>query len=155
MAAEEIRELALNLLEIARENLQADGTLLGIACIVTPGENLIVPTPFADEAEKDAVYGDVIAEARRRNALAIITVNDAYVGEPGDSEGYYPGKLAELGRSEAIVATISGPGFRSYELSLPYTRQAGEITFGELKEGLVSELSLLAGWAEQTPKKPQ
>jgi hypothetical protein len=151
----DLREFASGVLEIAKENLQRDGELLGIAFVVTDDQIQCAAMEFANHDEKTAVYDALVRFAQGEHATALITCNDAFMSNdagPRAVETYYPGKLAAEGARECIMLTVSGPGIRTWCLEVPYERNGSEIRLGEAVEASGGQLGFLEGWASVEPK---
>ncbi len=147
----DLRERAFKVLEIAKRNLQQYGVLDPVAFLVTADEVYLVEVPpFSNDAEKQVAYAWVIAQARKHNAMAMITLNDAYVGEGGDDDDYYEGKLAAENAPECIILTLAGPSIPTWTLMVRYRRSADGITFGETEEYSGSKAPMLQGWASES-----
>jgi hypothetical protein len=150
---QELGAITQNIMAIARDNLQNDGFLDPAAFVVRDKHVQLYRVGFRTEAEKREAYGKVVEFARRENAHAIITLNDAYIGEGDDDlESYYPGKLEAEGAAEAIVLTLSGPAMPTWCLTQRYKRTEHGIEFGELREDRGTQMSLLEGWATENPQ---
>jgi len=145
----DVKKFALRVLEDAKEDLVRDKYLLPRGIIVREDETLDSLLHFEGTEEKQRVYRELVKKAREHNALAIITVNDAYWGgdEDRDLEGYYPGKLAAKGSPECVLLTISGPTIESWSVRVPYKQLDGEISFGPAVESSGDQLNFLEGWA--------
>ena len=146
----DLKQFVRQVLDVAKENLSRDGFLIPVAFLVTPEGIFAVPVQFENPEQKERAYREVVEEAKRRMALAIVTLNDArYSANAGKEtlEGYYQGKLAEERAPECIVMTVSGPGVASWNLTLPYQRAEEGIVFGEVQENDEVQINLLAGWA--------
>jgi len=150
--AVDIRQLVSQLLEIGKENLARDGYLTPVAFLVTPQDVLLVEVRFRGQEEKQAAYQAVVAAARQHNALAVVTLNDAYYARRGQSEDYYPGKLAAEGASECICAVVSGPDFTPWSVSVPYQRTKEGIRFSKEEESSDIQVGLLPDWAAGSTK---
>ncbi|MGE5324261.1 MAG: hypothetical protein ACM3SW_15440, partial [Actinomycetota bacterium] len=90
-----LREFAFGVLEIAKENLQRDGELAGIAFLIMDGQIECVAMEFKDHNEKTVVYEALVKFAKAQGAVALVTCNDAFIGNnagPDELEAYYPGK---------------------------------------------------------------
>jgi hypothetical protein len=151
----DMRRFASSVLEIAKENLQRDKELLGIAFIVTGDRIQCATMEFRDHDEKAALYEALVRFAQAERAMALITCNDAFMSKNAGRdavEGYYPGKLAAEGAAECIMLTVSGPGIQTWSLDLPYERTESEIRFGDVVEESGGELGFLEGWASNAPK---
>jgi hypothetical protein len=100
----DLRDFALGVLEIAKENLQRDGELVPTAFAITPNQLQCYSISFADHDQKPQAYLELIEAARNIGAVALITCNDALWSNdagPEYVEGYYPGKLAVEGAKNA------------------------------------------------------
>lgn len=149
MASVDLKEYAFKVLEIARENLARDGMLEPAAFLVTADDLIVVDAGFSNEQEKQAVYGGIVELAREKNAIALLTLNDARY-EPDDApqrETIRPGQLEEEGAPECILLSLSGPGIENWMLLQPYERRESGIVFGELQEMSGGQVNLLPGWA--------
>ena len=150
---EDLRQVAFNIMNIARENLENDGYLEPAVFLVRDQMVSVYRIAFQDEREKALAYGKVVQIAKQQKAQAIITLNDAFVGKPDDDpDSYYPGKLEAEGADEAIVLTVSGPAIPSWCLQLPYKNKADGVEFSELEEAKAQEMGLLPGWASERPQ---
>jgi len=143
----DIRQLISQVLEIGKENLARDGYLIPVAFLVTPQDVLLVEVRFQGQEEKQAAYQAVVAAARQHNALAVVTLNDAYYARKDQAEDYYLGKLAAEGASECICAVVSGPDFAPWSVSVPYERTKEGIRFGKEEESSDIQVGLLPDWA--------
>lgn len=146
----DLREFAGQILEMAKENLHNDGVLLPVAFVVIGDQVLAAPIVFQTQDEKENAYRQLVETARARQALAIVTLNDAhYRPDPsGETRSvYYPGKLAAEGAAECILLTISGPGITSWEVRILYMRKPEGIEYGETIESNDIQLNLLGDWA--------
>lgn len=151
----ELREFAEGVLEIAKENLQSDHELVSTAFAITASHIHCYSVAFSDHEEKAAVYQSLIETIRRDGATALVTCNDAFIGEkatPDLLEGYYPGKLKAEGARECIMLAISGPAIQTWVIEVPYERAGDRIEFGCVREEIGGELSFLEGWASEEPK---
>jgi hypothetical protein len=151
----DLKEFALGVLEIAKENLQRDGNLIPTAFAITPSHIHCYSVSFSNHEEKPGVYADLIEAAKNENAIALITCNDALWSnnaEPEYVEGYYPGKLAVDGANECIMLTVSGPAIETWALEIPYERIGNTIKFGDACEEADGEVGFLEGWASEQPK---
>src|SRR5579859_172628 len=151
----DLRDFALGVLEIAKENLQRDGELVPTAFAVTPNQIQCYSISFADHDEKPQAYSELIKAARNMGAVAIITCNDALWSNdagPEYVEGYYPGKLAVEGAQECIMLTVSGPAIETWALEIPYERIGNTIEFGDAREETAGEVGFLDGWASGKSK---
>jgi hypothetical protein len=137
-------------LEIAKENLTNDGELQSCAFVLTSEEIHCCEINFADHDEKEFEYMKLVAYAREKVALAIISLNDAYVGKPEDAGGYYPGKLQELNRQECIHVCLAGPDLENWSIEVPYVRREGRMQFDPPQEFAGGEISFLQDWASST-----
>ena len=151
----ELKDFALNLLEIAKENLQRDRELVSTAFLVTADELQCYSITFRDQDEKTVAYDDLVKAAKAAKADALITCNDAYWKDKADRnyvEGYYPGRLAAEGAKECIMLTVSGPLMETWCLEVPYERSREGIQFGAAVESLGEDLGFLMNWASAKPR---
>ena len=151
----DLRDFALGVLEIAKENLQQDGELVAAAFIVTEFQIQCVSVKFGDHQEKAVAYQQLVKAAREANASALVTCNDAYWGNDASREyleGYYPGKLAAEGAKECLMLTVTGPSLQTWCVDLPYERVSKTIRFGESTESLGEEIGFLQNWREGSIK---
>ena len=150
-----LKDFALGVLEIAKENLQRDGHLIPTAFAITASHIHCYSVSFASHDEKPGVYADLIATAKNEGATALITCNDALWSNnagPEYVEGYYPGKLAVDGAKECIMVTMSGPAIQTWSVDIPYQRIDGGIKFGDAVEQVDGEVGFLEGWALEKHK---
>ncbi|MBI2683312.1 MAG: hypothetical protein HYX26_08890 [Acidobacteriales bacterium] len=143
----DLKHYAYQILELAKENLERDKALLPVAFLIVEEQGFVVPIQFASEEEKIAAYTDLVKEARRLEADAIITVNDAHMGKVEDPESAYWGKLAAEGAPECIVIAVSGPAIPTWLIRVPYTREGETIMFKDALEEQPVEFGMLPGWA--------
>lgn len=151
----DLKEFALNALEIAKENLQRDHDLVSVAFLVTADQIQCAEVDFADHKEKIVAYRGLVKTARAANATALITCNDAFWSNDAgqDSvESYYPGKLAAEDSKECIMVTVSGPGIATWTAEVPYERNESGILFGELRSESGGDLGMLEGWVSEEPR---
>lgn len=145
----QLKDFALNLLEIAKENLARDRQLVPVSFVVTSDQLQCYSLTFADQEDKAAAYGELVEAAKAANAGALITCNDAYWRQsagPNEVEGYYPGKLEAEGAKECIMLTVSGPAMSTWCVRVPYERTENEIKFLDQAESSGEELGFLQGW---------
>lgn len=148
----DLKDFALGVLEIAKENLQRDGELVSTAFLITNTQIQCVSISFAGHEEKPAAYRELVKAAQDAQASALITCNDAYWSDKAgaeDMEGYYPGKLAAEGARECIMLTVSGPGVQSWCVDVPYARAGKKIEFSQATESFGEAISFLEGWAQE------
>jgi hypothetical protein len=148
----ELKEFGLGVLEIARENLQRDRELIPTAFAITASQIHCYSTSFAGHDEKILAYSKLIAAARRQNATALITCNDAFMSDKGGPdviEAYYPGKLAAEKARECIMLIVSGPAIQAWTAKIPYKRVGDTIEFGDMSEEFGGEVGFLEGWTSE------
>ncbi|HET9284196.1 MAG TPA: hypothetical protein VFR24_19770 [Candidatus Angelobacter sp.] len=151
----DIRDFALEVLGIAKENLERDGELLPSVFIVTGDSIQCAPIEFADHEEKINIYHAVVELAKSQNAVALITVNSMFTDNNFTEDwldSYYPGKLEAEGAGKCILITVSGPGICNWCLELPYEHTTGGFKFSDISEESAGELGFLEGWASEYPK---
>ena len=149
----DLRDYALRALEVAKKDLKRDRYLIPVAFIVIEDEILDFSVQFENLEQKLFVYNKVVEIAKERNARAIITINDATIkNPPGKSmEGLGPDLSNASGMQECIFVTISGPGIRTWSVSVPYLRTNDDIVFGNSQETVNDILNLLPGWPMTQP----
>jgi len=151
----DLREFALGVLEIAKENLRNDGHLIPTAFAITESHIHCYSVSFANHDEKPLAYSKLIEAAREQEATALITCNDALIGDkagPDVIEAYYPGKLAAENAKECIMLVVSGPTIQTWTAKVPYERSGSKIEFGDTNEEIGGEVGFLDGWACEQPK---
>lgn len=160
MNSANLRQHALELLELSRKFLAEDGDLDSNAFIITADDQLVRPIELKDETAKIKSCKKIVGEARQQKALAILTIflaRSADFGVKGfDEETYSWGDIQDNSMSRSILVTLSGPGIKSWAAALPFRDLEGRIVFHDLVEyGEGVELGLFPGWAEQaTSPKP-
>lgn len=151
----DLKEFALGVLEIARENLQRDRELVSTAFAITGSHIHCYSVSFPDHHAKTLVYSKLIEAARQQEASALITCNDAFMDNkagPDAVEAYYPGKLAAENAKECIMLVVSGPAIQTWTAELPYQRVGDDIEFSGMQEEFGGEVGFLEGWACEMPK---
>lgn|SRR5690349_311597 len=150
----DLKALAHELLHEGQQSLQQDGHLNPTAVVITPQENLIYDLEFETDEEREEIYAEMMDTARQENAVAIITVNDAFLNDSASvvqlaGEGW--GKLAESS-AEAIIVTVSGSGFETWTLISPYLRHGDLFSFQPAREmpDPGGEVELLGDWTGKT-----
>lgn len=155
----DLRRHALNLLGLAKKFLREDGDLDPTAFVITADDQLLRPIELQDESRKTESCSKVVAEARKKNALAIITIflarSKDFDREKFDEEVYLWGDIQDKSADRCILVTVSGPGIKNWAVSLPFKIRNGKVAFKkrfEFRHGV--DLGLFPGWAEQitTPK---
>ena len=142
----ELKKYALDALETAKEDLCRDKYLIPVAFVIAREQVFDFNLEFEDAGQKASVYEELVKFAKENNARAIITINDAHIGETSSAEGYYRGKLAEEKAPECIYLTISGPAIPTWSLTLPYAHIDNEIVFGAPNESLGDSINFLPKW---------
>jgi hypothetical protein len=152
----DLKEFAVGVLEIAKENLKGDGHLIPTAFAITASHIHCYSVSFANHEEKPLAYSKLIEAASEQGATALITCNDALIGDkagPDAIEAYYPGKLAAEQAKECIMLVVSGPAIQTWSADIPYERNNNGIEFGDALEQIGCEVGFLEGWAaSETPK---
>jgi hypothetical protein len=130
-----LREYAKEALEVAKRDLRRDKYLIPVAFIVSEEEVLDFSLQFENAEEKLSVYSEIVRAANERGARAIITVNDANLGDPTTNA-----------ITECIYLSVSGPGMQTWSIAVPYKRDDDHIDFGTASETVGDMLNLLPGW---------
>jgi len=69
-----------SLLESMKKNFKNDISILPAVFIIAPnGEMTIIPTPYRNQNEKDAMMGAVRQLCKKINAVAVCIINEAWV----------------------------------------------------------------------------
>ena len=89
---------------------------------------------------------------RKHNALAIITINDAFSTHDHTDDLLEECDEDKLQSKECIYVTISGPAIETLSMSVCYKREEDQIVFGSEVESAGDELNLLEGWASTGSK---
>jgi hypothetical protein len=139
----DIRRFALKALQTAREDFARDKYLVPVAFVVTDDGIRDFTLDFGDNEQKLAAYAKLVDIAKRNNAAAIITLNDANVS----SGGPHTGPTDKLNLQECIFLSVSGPSFSAWSVCLPYDRVGSRIAFGEPSETSGDFLNLTPGWS--------
>lgn len=146
--AVDLEQFANRLLESAKDNLRKDGYIQSGVFIITDAELHSYSVAFSGNDEKESAYGEAVQKARQLGALAIITLNDAYIGtkyEP--KEEYEWGQVAADPKGECIFLTISGPGLKNHTKQIEYCRGPNGIEFSPPKEEQDSFIGVLGDWS--------
>ncbi len=150
----DLRQHALKLLELSKKFLVEDGDLDPTAFIITADDQILRPIDLQDETAKIASCHQIINDARRENALAIITIFLArsadFAREEFDAEGYSWGDIQDHSSDRCILVTLCGPGIKNWAAALPFEDINGRLVFRELVEFAEGvDLGLFPGWSEQ------
>lgn len=150
----DLKALAYELLHEAQGSLQRDAHLNAVAVVITADENVIFDLEFETDDEREDIYGEMMDEAAKKNALAILTVNDVFLsdsGAPVQLQGEGWGAASEAPQ-EAIVITASGGGFETWSLVCPYYRRDSQFIFLPAREtpNPGGEVDLLGDWTGKT-----
>jgi hypothetical protein len=145
----DVKQFAFGLLERAQENLQHDGYVQSAVFLVTGTEVQCYSVSFVGYAEKENTYHEVVQKAGELNALAIVTLNDAFIGGKYDPETYEWGQAAANPRGECLFVTISGPGLENWTKEIEYSRKPEGIVFATPTERRKSFIGKLGEWSEK------
>lgn len=130
VTVEQLTEIAEAFLEIAKGNLRQDGYLAGGGFIITgqeaPFDMYIMPL----DEDKDAWAAQFKREAKKRQASAVVMINDAYVAKTKPDEEFPEHVWQHPDAQEAIVIAARTPDFSLLRTSI-YTKDAktGEYSF--------------------------
>jgi hypothetical protein len=149
----DVKKVMLKLLETQKEYVLVDLEKYSeamVAVFTADGKPYVKFPKFEDEAGKIAEYTAIVETARSKNAILMITVNDARVRKnatAADVENYRWGDFDETNARTCVVLTASGPGLQSCSLELGYTISSGRVEFDPEPEFLYGiELNLLPDW---------
>jgi hypothetical protein len=137
----DLKQLAMQMLKQAQEDLKRDRHLIPVALVVGDDEVLDFTLTFEGQEEKQFVYSELVRVAREHNAHAIITINDARLSDDNN--------LGGNGFSDCLYLTISGPSLVTQSTSVAYESRGDQIAFGEQIETTGDRLNLLKGWAQE------
>jgi hypothetical protein len=153
----DLRQHALELLELSRKFLAEDGDLDSNAFIITADDQLVRSIELQDDTAKIKSCKKIVGEAQQQKALAIITIflaRSADFGAKGfDQESYSWGDIQDNSMDRSILVTLSGPGIKNWAAALPFRNLEGRIVFDDLVEyGEGVDLGLFPAWAEQVTR---
>jgi|ERR1051326_2548577 hypothetical protein len=151
----DLKQHALSLLDLSKRFLFEDGDLDPVAFIITADAQLLRPLELQDETSKIESCKLIVDEARRRRALAIVTIflaqSKHFNQDEFSAESYSWGDIQASGGQRCILVTISGPGIKNWASAVPFTEQEKMIKFQktiEFRDGV--DLGLFPGWSDQT-----
>jgi hypothetical protein len=149
----DVKKVMLKLLETQKEYVLADLEKYSeamVAVFTADGTSYVTFPKFQGEVAKIAEYTAIVETAKSKNAILMITVNDARVrmnATAADLENYRGGDFDETNSRTCVVLTGSGPGLQSCSLELGYTISGGRVAFDPEPEFLFGiELNLLPDW---------
>jgi hypothetical protein len=155
----DVKKLMLTLLGVQKEyvlqELEDYGEAM-VAVFTADGESYLSFPKFDDEVSKIAEYSTIVETAKSKNAVLIITVNNARIkADPTDAEleNYRWGDFDSTNSKSCILLTASGPGVQSCSLQLGFAVRGCEVEFDlapELTNGI--ELNLLPDWPIRIPQ---
>ncbi len=145
----DVRQFASGLLDRAKEHLERDDYVQSAAFLVTGTEVQCYSVAFSGYEEKAATYDydEVVQKARELKAQAIMTLNDAFIGEQYDSAGYEWGQIAKNPKGECLFVTVSGPGLENWTKEIKYHRGTEGIVFSAPAEERNSFIGMLGDWS--------
>ena len=123
----DLKSLAQDLLRNAQHQLQRQNRVTPLVFIVTPQEKLMFGIEESDPEERQEIYANLLAQAREKNALAVVTVS--HVSLPSESRA---STAPEPQR--AIMVSVFGPGFQTWALTCRYVRNGDQIIFHPAEE---------------------
>lgn len=157
----DLKNHALNILELSKKFLSEDGDLDPTAFIITADDQMLRPIDLQDEASKMESCAKIVDEARRERAIAIITVflarSKDFDSEVFGQDDYSWGDIHSSSSERSVLLTFSGPGIKNWATALPFVRVDGTLTFRkrvEFAEGV--DLGFFPGWSEPmtNPRTP-
>ena len=145
------KQFASGLLDRAKENLRQDGYVQAAVFIVTTVDVECYSVSFSGFEEKEATYEEVVHKAHELNAQAIITLNDAFLGDKNKYEtgGYEWGQAATDPKGECIFVSVSGPGLENWSMEVEYRRGPNGPVFSAPAEDRKSVIGLLGEWSRK------
>ena len=145
----DLKQFASGLLERAKEHLQGDGYVQSAVFLVTSSEVQCYSVSFEGFDEKDITYREVVQRAREVDAQAIVTLNDAFVGDGASSTDYEWGQIAKDPKGECLFLTVSGPGLENWTKEIEYRRGPSGIVFSPPIEERNSFIGMLGDWSRK------
>jgi hypothetical protein len=142
----DVYHFARNLMTSAIEALNKDGNLQASAFVVTKEKIYGLAIQFEECEQKLGEYDKAVEFARSKGAFAIVTLNDAYLGNTEDAENYYPGKIKELKKQEGVYITVTGPDLKNWSLTGIYERKGKRFAFTKMEEDFGGEVNFLQDW---------
>jgi len=144
----DLKRFASGLLERAQENLRQDGYVQSAVFLLTNTDLQCYSVAFSGYKEKEGTYEEVFQKAREGNAVAIVTLNDAYVGTKLDpDEEYEWGQVAADPKGECLFVTISGPDLENWTKEVQYRRGPDGLCFSSPVEERNALIGLLGEWS--------
>jgi len=150
-----VKKLMLTLLERQREYVLEDLEEYGeamVAVFTVDGESYVSFPEFEDESSKISAYSAIVATAKSKNAVLMITVNRARTkANPTETEleNYRWGDFDATNSRSCILLTASGPGLQSCSLELGFDIKDGKVHFDREPEIMNKiELNLLPDWPD-------
>jgi hypothetical protein len=151
----DVKKVMMTLLErqkeYALEDLEDYGEAM-VTVFTADNESYIAFPKFEDEESKIAEYSAIVEAAKAKNAVLIVTVNNARTKlDPTEEEmeNYRWGDFDSTNSRSCILLTASGPGLPSCSLTLGFDIRDGKVDFDaepELMERIL--LNLLPGWPD-------
>ena len=123
----DLKSLAYDLLHNAQRQLQRQDHVTPLLFMITPQEKLMFQIEESDPEERQEIYANLLAQAREKNALAVVRVR--HISLPSE-----PSASTSPEQQRAIIATISGPGFQTWALISRYVRNGDQIVFQPAEE---------------------
>lgn len=121
-----LKDLVDKMVGTARTLLEKRGNLVPTCFVFPPfGTPEIVSVDFENAEEKNFAYTEVSKLAKKKKAVAVLTINDAWIRSESPTAQ----------RKEALNAVLILPdGSVSYSLVHPYERVGGKIVWSEMKQ---------------------
>ncbi len=150
-----------SLVEIAKGNLQRDGRLQPVGMLFLPGGGMeVVPLDVKSSESKDRSMDTLFRMAEAREALAVVTIVDAYMKYVPPDQGeaflasYERGDLArDPQATECIMVAVLSPGVEAVSITVPYTREGGgTFRFGAPCRQVGKEGTCVPDWAHARRK---
>ena len=145
----DLKTLMLRLLETQKGYVGEDldnYSCAMVAIFTEDGKSYLQFPKFGGADDKLQAYSEIVAEAKRRRAAIIVTVNHAF-STSQVPEDYRWGDLDEHNAGRCILLTASGPGLSPTVLGCRYSIQGEQVTFDEPDFDLERlELGLLPDW---------
>jgi len=151
----DVKKVMLTLLERQKEYVLEDLEQYREAMVVVftaDGQSYVSFPRFEDGISKIAEYSTIVETAKSKNAVLMITVNNARTKvnpTENELENYRWGDFDSTNSRSCILLTASGPELQSCSLELGFDIKDGKVQFDREPE-LVDkiELNLLPDWPE-------
>lgn len=123
----DLKSLAHDLLGAAQRQLQRQLRVTPMVLIISPEGNRMFQIEEGDPEEREEIYANLLAQAREKNALAVVTVSHVSLRSESRTN-------PEPEPQRAIMVSVSGPGFQTWALTSRYVSDGDQIIFQPAEE---------------------